>query len=321
MPTALLNADQRFASHETLPIDSEVTAGIIIVGEAQAGKTTANKIIAGLWPGFANTPVLEFTNSNGFRGLTSVVLQRAGIDTDQPVPKEHYAELLDQYVSDEANRLALPALLDSLYRQPLTTEELRNPAVHSAVAYTSEHSLVRPEVNKAGADFLRDALAKPELVGLDEKPGLVILDARNNNECRDKFDRAGVRAIGTLVLTCPEIVVAKRKLPAGTSETEIEAEAARLRERNQTDRQREIGRMTLPPDFVSPIVLDRLIPTHTNSPMTEKAIVVAGRLIAAKSNAALVVRTDKIDKQTEATALGLAMSGMLLQLEVGSRRN
>lgn len=285
------------APAEASLVGVEAPQGVIVCGMSQAGKTTARDMIAEAWCDIRpSTEVLPFTNSNGFRGLTYVVLEHFGQAAEAQVDESAFAGLLNSYVA-EAD---MPVVLSDLYERPLPPEQLRCPAVNSVVAVTAETLHVRPQVTEAGADFLAKILVDPLMYGYPKTPDLVILDGRNNQELQEKFTRAGVRGLGTIVLTCPEEVVVTR----------VSQQIDLLIRRNQKDRQNPIAPMTLPEDFKITHLVDDIIKRRNAARLLEEA----GAEATANQEAAVVIRTDHITLEEEARAMGPILRGMLSEL-------
>ncbi len=284
-----------FAPTDVAVIDPSNTLGVLIVGQAQAGKTTLKDIVCETWGAFDPEGfAMPFANSNGFRGITFLALKYGGIQTDEAVDDIKFQSILESYL--EATEVE--STLERLYADPLDESLLRNPAVDSVVAISAEHPLVRPATNDAGAQLLRVMLNNPGDFGMSEKPGLVVLDTRNCEEGEHKLSEAGVQLMGTLVLTCPEEVIASRK--SGVS-------ADSIRRRNAADRNRNIGRMTLPEDFGTTYVVDEMI---ADDNVTQR-LLDAGFAVASSQDAAIVLRTDRLTIREEQDAIDPIMNGML----------
>ncbi len=296
---------------DVVSFDPTNTYGLSIVGEAQAGKTTLRDIVAEVGQSFYREgEILHFSNSNGFRGLTSQVLEVADVSFDDVVPPDEYLRILEGYI-DRYDPEELASILDALYYSPLDDEFLRNEAVNSAVALTSEHSQLRPIVNAAGARHMRRLIEEPDIGGMSEKPWLVVLDARNQDECQNKFLTAGVKSIGTLVLTCPEEVVIERKFGANVDSDTFKREVAKLKLRNETDRNRIIGRMTLPEDLRHKIDIATLVYYDDVDGLYD-----AGRILATVPNAGAVFATNDLTKAQEAFAVDYLARGVLNAVSV-----
>lgn len=288
---------------DVIGFDNDTPRGIIVVGQAQAGKTTLTSELIKLWPAFCDeTHPLQFSNSNGFRGSTHEILTWANWSSERQVPSAVFADILGEYVeSPEIEKL--PDILPSYYSSPPGPDVLRSPAVDSAVASTSEHLTLRPLINEVGAVFLSQQIACPEKYGLPARPGLVVLDARNQMECRNKFARAGVMNIGTIILTCPEEVIAQRKLGANAEPADLRALADLLRARNTTDRNRSLAPMTMPDDVKFRFTVDQM---HSEVQLYE-----AGVISVSEPDSGIVFRTDQLTIAQERDALGLLLAGML----------
>lgn len=283
-----------FSATDVAVIDPTITHGIVVCGMSQAGKTTARDLLCNTWHDFdPDSEVLPFTNSNGFRGLTSIVIEHSGLPQDSAVDEGVFANLLNHYVHD----VELGPLLHDLYENPLPEDRLRSLAVNSVVAVTAETPYVRPLINRAGAQSLANMLDNPARYGRMEAPGLIILDSRNNHEGQLKFKQAGVRNMGAIVLTCPEEVVVQRK-PQSLD---------LLRRRNIKDRNNPAGPMTLPEDFGTTFVVDELLAqNHAVKLLNE-----AGAEVATNHTAAIVMRTDRLTIAQEAFAMDAVVHGML----------
>lgn len=289
-----------FEPSEAVMIDPSIPLGIVICGQAQAGKTTLRDIITKTWRGFdADGYALPFTNSNGFRGLTYKVIENNGLNLDEQIDKRTFGEMLSEY----ADSTDLTEVAKQLYETPLDETLLRNPAVNSTVSITGEDAIARPILNQAGAEHLGAMLNNPHHFGMPEAPGLVILDARNKEECELKFERAGVRMMGTFALLCPEETVAARKSEAGN-----QGLIDMLRQRNHDDRNRAIGRMTLPEDLDITYVADQSL--EADNP--QQALVEIGRKAVLNTNAGIVIRTDILTIQQERDAVDAIINGMLM---------
>lgn len=293
--------------HDLLDLDHEVTGGIVIVGEAQAGKTTFMNIVTEEWGGIDGRPVYKFSNSDGFRGLTAHVLSRSGVSLDTAVDPATYDGMLGDFGAEIPDDELL-ALLDGCYSQPAAKEILRSRAVNSVVATTSEHPDVRQLVNAAGSRRMMQVLQQPHLENFAERPGLVVLDARNQGECLRKFDAAGVVPLGTFVLTCSETVAAKRILRGRGGDEAIYQEAARLAQRNETDRRRPVGAMTCPDDL-HPVI------SATEAMWSGGvALIEAGAEAARNRTAGIVVETDEIDLNDEKYIAKHVLMGAVMEL-------
>jgi hypothetical protein len=291
-----------------MSIDLSQVYGLAVVGMGQAGKTEATKVAAQAYADYdPNRPTISFSNSNGFRGLTAAILREAGVASHKILSEADYLEHLATYRERIPQRLdTVDLLLDDCYRTPPPKEVLRSPAVNETVAYTSEDSTIRPIVTRAGARYLHQMITEPRLVGLASAPGLVSLDGRNDSECRDKFRKAGVTRLGTLVLTCDEDIVAKR-LHKGAPRSVIQQETAKLEQRNYTDRSRCIARMTLPDDY-PPDKLRDIAGLYEDSP---DELTDAGIAAATDPEVCLWLATDRISLDEEREALTILMGGML----------
>jgi hypothetical protein len=295
----------RFPADEVIVVDPSEALGIIVCGQAQAGKTTFKDLLTEGWNTYDPWgSTLPFTNSNGFRGLTREIFRHYEIGIENEVPKHTFKKLLNEFAESEG----VEALLSRLYRNPLSESELRNPAVNAAVPITSEDPRFRPQVNIAGSKFLCDMLAEPETYGLAESPGLVVLDTRNVEEGKHKFDAAGVKTIGNIILTCPENVIARRKLGYDAPPEALHDEARRLRQRNRADRCRALGRMTLPKDMKRVFLADKLL-TASESRMK---LIEAGIIAAQDPEVAIVLRTDKLGIDDEKEVIEYVLNGMLM---------
>jgi hypothetical protein len=304
-----VTAVPQFEGSDIVVTDPDQSLGLVIVGMAQAGKTKLRSIVEETWQEFApDSPTLSFSNSNGFRGLTAAVLELGDVAGGSEVTEEDFRLMLDNYLSVYSPENDVPELLDAMYTQPAPADILRSRAVDSTVAMLSEDLRVRPLVNSAGARFLNKIIEDPTVAHLEERPGLVILDGRSADECRAKFDAAGVNAIGTFVLTCPEEIAADRGFP-GASDDVVEREVRRLQERNRVDRARMLGRMTLPPDLAVSVYVYDLV-TEADS---RRVLVAAGMLLAtAEVPAGAVFATDRVSIEQEEVAVDGLMTGMLL---------
>jgi len=291
---------------EDVRADPDVTLGVLIVGMAQAGKTTFRNMVSREWAAVDGRPVLEFSASNGFRGLTALVLDRSDVAVHETVDENRYLDMLDGY-TDNVDADEIDGILDQLYAEPLPEWRLRNTAVNTTVAITSEHPSIRHTVNAAGGRYLRRVIDDPDSAGLDRRPGLVVLDARNQEECLHKFGIANVQPAGSFVLTCPEEIVAMRRARPGASPADIAAEAERLRHRNEVDRQRPVGAMTLPEDLTTAYEAEELVL------LGDSAIVRAGMQIAHEPTSGVVIPTDILTQSDEKYLTRHVMRGMVYQ--------
>jgi hypothetical protein len=289
---------------DVIAIDPDVTYGVAFVGMGRAGKTTGRGMVGRWWREQGFGEPLGYSASDGFRGLTAKVAEWAGLPLGEHIDDDRYKELLEAYItatdSDE-----LMGLLDSLYRDPEGSDVLRSPAVDKAVPLTAEHPIIRPAVNTAAAYFLRKVIDNPGLKGLPEPPSLTTLDARNMGECLEKFNTAGVQSLGTFVLTCPEEIVIDRK--KDLSAAERARELALLKRRNALDRGREIPstRMTLPVDLGLPLDMHTLLAEGVD------AMYEAGVKAATIAGAGIVIPTDRVNPEDEASGLDMVMRGMV----------
>lgn len=277
-------------------INPDTSHGLVIVGMAQAGKTTLTRLAAKAWQEFDHEAhVLNFSNSDGFRGFAAIAISYAGLDFEQPVNADEFNEQLDDFIAS-LSIAEVDDLFDELYAAPLRDDILRNPAVNSAVGIVAAHEHLRPVAERSGSDRLKTIVENPNLIRLDRVPSLVLLDSRNQTESLEKFEHAGVRSLGTIVLTCDEEIVVSRNSKAGTVDD--------LRKRNQTDRGRQLGPMTLPEDLSLPFNLTDIHSKH-------ETLYAAGILLASIADSGLHIDTAVITEQQEAAALPPLMSGML----------
>ncbi len=200
-------------------------------------------------------------------------------------------------------------LLDSFYDTPAASEVLRSPAVNSVVPFVSESAHIRPHINAAGSRYMQRVLDDPAKAGLQTRPGLIVIDGRNQQECTQKFKGAGVRPLGTFVLTCPEITIARRIMP-GADESAQRQEAARLKRRNAEDRSRTLGRMTLPEDLSEQFVLHRYF--RRGRPHSTD-LLEAGYTMAADEHTGAVVSTRYLTLENEQRAVEYVLWGALKQ--------
>lgn len=295
--------------YHDIRIDPSEPKGLAIVGLAQAGKSTLRDCISSSWTQdfHPEGEVFHFSNSDGFRGITAHAIAELGHDPDVPVrdTSEFVEKLCEKYV-DLANH---KILLDGFYDTPASKDVLRSTAVNSVVPFVSESPLVRPHINAAGSRYMERVLREPGKAGLQSRPGLLVIDGRNQEECVGKFVAAGVRPLGTFVLTCPEITIARRILPAA-SEQKHRQEAARLKARNKEDRDRTLGRMTLPVDLSQQFVLHQLAKKRYGIDLLE-----AGAALAKDRNAGAVVNTRYLSLSAERRAVELVLWGALKQVE------
>jgi hypothetical protein len=304
-----------WAGFEAPEVDPSQPVGVTIVGMARAGKSTAYGYLTEAYKQIApdGTEVLAFSNSNGFRGISLEALVFGKWDLDTPITPEVYTELLGAYL--EATELEERAvLLDGLYRNPRPRELLRCRATDDAVPVTSEHASLRAEVNSAGARYLHVITHKPDTVGLPEPPRLVVLDARNIDECIHKFTSASVEPLGAYILTCPEDIAAERDLRKKgiTDPAAIAAEAARNRWRNTTDRERLVAPMTLPEDLTHGVTADDLV--KDDGSVEKQKLIEAGTASVGDPNRSIVIATNKVNEEVERDVLRYTLGGMLLQV-------
>jgi hypothetical protein len=296
------DTDMALMSDEVPPV------GIAIVGMSQAGKTTLRSMSHEVWQGYRpDSGVLDFSNSDGYRGITYEIQRRYGYDPSRPI--EDVARYL-AHVGDFAETASdeeLNAALEHMYAQPRGPEDLRSPAVNSVVAATSEDIRLHPLVDKAGANHLRRIIAEPDAFGYDRRSGLVVVDARNYPECRRSFEAAGVTTLGAFVLTCDERAAVSRS-QKNLTVAAFEAEVQRLRQRNKQDAARplEVGPTTMPEDLAHAVDLGAL--AHRS---TEEQLEAAGALVATTPDAGFVVRTDQLTLDQERWAFGHVFTGML----------
>jgi len=275
--------------------------GLLVCGEAQAGKTTFTRMIETEWKErHPSDYVHHFKNSMAFRGLTALVFDSLDVNTDREVESERYLAYLDEFV----NNNDIESVVRSLYEEPPVEAILRTRAVHSTVHLTAEHAYIRPVINHAGARLLADQVAHPDKHGLHGRPGLVIMDSRSHREGLEKYERADVNPLGTFVLTCPSPVAAER------TEDHTDAQTAEmLADRNFHDFQRDLGRMTVVHDFPRPHHVDWLMRPGNDS---AGALRQAGRDVAEHpEKAGLLVPTDILSLEQERQALVSILDGML----------
>jgi hypothetical protein len=289
-------------------VDSSQPKGISIVGMAQAGKTTLRNIIDQSWHEFdPRGATLTFSNSNGFRGLTAAALQYGDHDLARPICPDVYMSYLRGFLAEQGKDVG--TVLDAFYTAPADEHTvLRSKAVDGVVPYTSEDAHVRPLVNAAGARYMRRIVAEPDLAGLHESPGLVIIDGRNQGECVEKFQNAEVRAVGTFVLVCPERVVARRKVGTYLAQAFWDERTA-LTRRNQTDANRAVGRMTVPADLSRQHVLHELL----RRPDAYHQLYESGKAVARDPESGFVVCTNKLSVAAETKAMPSLWAGMLTE--------
>jgi hypothetical protein len=295
-------------------IDPAQPLGLYIVGMAQAGKTTLREILTEAWPG----PVLNFSNSNGFRGITAYTLIEAGhCLEDQEGLADVVPRLLSAYdaMSDYTQ---IESILNGLYEEPYPKETLRSPAVEAVVPIVSEHPVLRSLVNAAGGRYLGKVMST-HVPGKDT-PGLTILDARNALECGHKFTSAQVANLGGFVLRCPEEVIVERS-PESANMTpgERAARVKMLESRNRRDRSRAAGPMTLRGDFARAHAIHEIIDSGEQLPL--ETLRQIGFDVASHPNEACIdLATDEIDLVTEHWALPYVFAGMVEAVRSPSRR-
>jgi hypothetical protein len=260
-----------------------------------------------------------FSVSNGFRGLTTEVLRANGLPLDQPIPdKEQYRDQVEQFIATYGADLSGAMLEAFVHPEPASV--LRSIGVTSAVATTSEHPTILSTAHTVGGMYLKEVLQNPEIVGLADRPGAVLMDARSQRECVEKFEMAGVLPALGIVLECPEHVVAKRivanrvrkgKVAAVDAPALIVAEEARLVERNRIDRRRSIGTMTLGVDLDNPYYLHDLIAEDRATGYNQRVIAEAGLELSGVTTSGLVIDTSKINLEGEKYGMDLILAGVL----------
>lgn len=276
--------------------DPTIPRGIVVVGMAQAGKSTFAKAIAEEWRNFdPDNEVLNYSNSDGFRGYTATILKELGHDLELPIESDVFSESLDGFV-DSHSESDLAEIATSLYAAPLPNEELRNPAVNSVVAIVGNHEKVRLIIEAASADYLRNIINDPSLIQQDAQPSLTVIDSRNQHDTVEKFEHAGVVLLGSFVLTCNEEVVVARVPDAGPVET--------LRRRNQQDRDRRIGPMTLPEDLSPSYELAKM---YSNPDM----LFMVGAALVMNPESGMHIDTAIVTQEQETAALPPIFAGML----------
>ena len=293
--------------------------GVAVVGGARAGKST---IVGAMGlaideyyaqPGSAHV----FSNSDAFRGITADALGQQGYDLDAGVDPSKRAEVgalavglfLDGYSPDD-----LKTMLDGYYLYPAPLAVRRSPGVNDTVQYVSDEPRVRQLVTDAGIRHLSRILDDPGAAGLEIAPRVVLLDARSQRECIAKFWACEVRPIATFVLTCDERTAARRNLmstPDGQPRTyrqaDLAVETARLQSRNEVDRRRSIGRMTLPRD---------LAPAHYLYPLLRDSadsgdLFALGTKLPDIPDGGVVIESNYIPRVTVSEALGPITRGAL----------
>jgi len=242
------------AVSETL--DLSTPKGLSIVGMAQAGKSTLrNAVVADWLTRFSDTTVYDLSNSNGYRGVTADILAAHDVDPTSQPTEDAVIEMLDA----SGDILGDDDLLDTYYRQPRGKDILRTPAVNAAVSVIAAQEGPHVAINDAATRHIGDVISNPTQYGLSTTPSLVVIDARNGGECEDKFAANDITSLACFILVCDEAVVVDRIPP---SDNELRAELSRdqriaaLKLRNETDRSRSIGRMTLPEDYLG------VLPAH-----------------------------------------------------------
>lgn len=306
-PERIIGPASDFAPWDVVVIKNTETYGVSIVGEAQAGKTTLRDIITNTWDKFDPLGgALPFSTSDGFRGLSLEILQRNRADLSARVNESDFMHQVEDFKTG-CDEDELTQLLDSAYQRPAHKDYLRSAAVDSVVALASSDADLRPKVNAAGARHLDAILQDPSLAGLAERPSLVVLDARNIDECNRKFTMAGVAILGTFVLTCPEEVVASRKARKNPG-LNVFQEVRNLRARNMDDRNREIGRMTLPEDLEKPLYAHEVV----GRPKETAWLAMMGRVAVRNPYiSGIVMPTDRIGIKEEERAVEGILQGML----------
>ena len=232
--------------HDVVVFNNDQPYGITIVGQAQAGKTTLRTGITEAWiKDFdREATIVHFSNSDGFRGLTAEIIAAYGLQTDRAV-KEHEAyNLIEKFIDTYG---ICEEQLNRYYHHPSPNSVLRTTAVNTLVAHVAENEIIRPKINKAGSRFMREIIMDPSVKELENRPDLFVLDARNIPECEAKFRDAGVKPLGAFIIMCDEKVVVDR-IP-DSSGLSKETRIKTLKERNDTDRNRILAKMSLPEDF------------------------------------------------------------------------
>ena len=288
--------------------DSNITYGISIVGQAQAGKSELARITTEAWSElYPHTEAFHFKSGAGFRSIAAEVM-RCGFDNydyDKKVTESQFLRDVNRFVRD-CGTVTLERIIGNAYGGSLRSDKLGSVAVTSAVSYISEHPYFRPRLNEAAGNRLKDILINPRKENLTEKPSVVVFDGRNKDECNEVLSRAGVIVLGTFVMTCPEDVIVTRKM-AKDPEVDAVTEEQRLRERNIADRRRGLGPTTLPRDLKHSINLDELL----DLPNEHLWLAHAGRAITQDpENAGIIFRTDRLTPGDEHRALPSIIRGM-----------
>lgn len=315
---------------ECVGSSDEHVLGVSVVGMAQAGKSTLCGIIDQYITRRYGVPGgnFMFSVSNGFRGITTEVLRANNLPLHQPIAnKELYRDQVEQFIATHGADLS--AVMLEAFMQPEPTDVLRSVGVTSAVAATSEHPTILSTAHTVGGQYLKEVLQNPETVGLLDRPGAVLMDARSQPECVEKFEMAGVLPALGIVLECPEYVVAQRivmnkvrrgNIAAADAPAMIAAEEARLQERNRIDRARPIGTMTLGEDLDKPYYLHDLIAQDKAQGHDQRVIAEAGLELAGATNSGLVIDTSKISLRGEKYGMDLILAGILEGVDQLTRR-
>jgi len=271
--------------------------GIAICGEAQAGKTTLRQAMHPVWKSFhPDEEIYVLNNSLGFRGLAYRIVEKEELPLGHKVSLPVFEACLEDF-REEADVLSE---VEKLYDEPPVEGVMRSLAVDSIVAMVADDPELRPVISEAATQHLIDVVENPTDHGLTQQPGLILIDARSHLECIDKFERARIKPLATFILTCDPEIAAPRNARTGQA-----PDPEMLRQRNERDRNRLEGRMSLPEDFVTRFVLDNMLEHGFD-------LELAGRNAAKDPvSTAIVIRTDRTSLAEEVEALTPLFKGML----------
>jgi hypothetical protein len=277
--------------------------GFIVVGTAQAGKSTACGEIGSTLTRLDERHVAPASVpfSNAFRGIAADAIlaldaaaRSEGIQNRgflEPEDCQRYVRAYLEYIGDGHG------LEDQIFRyfvKPKAGQVLRNEAVNAAVPYFSENRFLHPIVVQQAGRYLRARMHDPVAARKKETPFAAVLDGRDRLEMAEVLEAADVSLGGLFTVTCSEETCVRRKTRE-TDEEKIGREIARLEARNKSDRDRSLvgGLMTLPQDVSHILALHNLPFRDADTPeQLQQLLWLAGMFASGAIDRGIHINTD-----------------------------